>query len=102
VIRRDPSSTSTTMKGDLAGANMSQGGFTSGLGVRALNWGEVTGGSNCPDGPALGKFGYWQKLKGTTWSFVAGANVSNYHSGIPGPCWSVTSLSSTGYFNVQR
>ncbi|GAA3669166.1 hypothetical protein GCM10022237_31320 [Nocardioides ginsengisoli] len=102
TIARTPSGSSTTMQASLVGTSMNQSGFSLTSPTTAQAWGEVTGGSSCPTGPARADFATWKKLRNGSWTYITGANYGHAESGINGPCFAVSSLDSTGDFHVTH
>ena len=95
TIRRYPGLSSTSMKGMVAGAELTQSGFLIGASTVATAWGESTGG--CPTGAARGRFRNWKKLgSGGLWKDVAARAYTNGYI-----CWGVGPISG-GDFDVQR
>lgn len=84
-----------TFTSTMGGASISQGGFT-GL-TQTIAWGETTN-TQCPDGSAVGSFSLWSRTVNGTSASVGG----QVYNGGGGPCWSVGSISSGGFFDVIR
>lgn len=77
----------------------SQGGFTPGTNVRGIAWMERAGsGTGCSGwGPAHGTFHDWQSTFGTNnWQYSTGSIYN------PTGCWAVSTISSTGDFDVTK
>lgn len=96
------SSGTTAMWGATAGSYISQTGFGATDSIQSYAWAEATGGSACPSSPHSVAFTSWKKfINASGWSYVASAPTYNFGQFPTSPCWTVSSLSSTGDFNAS-
>ncbi|MEN9711088.1 MAG: hypothetical protein RL441_1080 [Actinomycetota bacterium] len=93
----------TSMWATTAGSYMSQSGFASGHQLQAFAWAEATGGSWCPTDSPVGHFAEWKKFSvASGWSYVSvGLLVSDSVGIFDAPCWSISTLSTSGDFDAS-
>jgi hypothetical protein len=99
-LKRDNDS-STRFSGTIGSASNAMSGLSTGNGVHARTFAEVTSGTQCPGNSPVGHFGYFSRYNyGQGWDTITTPWQYSHHAGF-GPCWSIEASNNNGGYNVD-